>query len=59
MQTMMGMLDRHLWRKDTKDISTLPASVIRILVCGNSGAGKSSLINCVFGDVQVSKSHLL
>ena len=31
---------------------------IRILVCGNSGIGKSTLINAVFGAEVVSTSHL-
>lgn len=52
-QSRMGVENINFWKKDPNDISDRPASVVRILVCGNAGAGKSSLINCVFGDVQV------
>jgi len=43
----------ELWAKAPDDIADRPADVVRILVCGNAGIGKSSLIDSVFGEVKV------
>jgi len=43
----------ELWAKAPNDIADRPADVVRILVCGKAGIGKSSLINSVFGQVKV------
>lgn len=51
--TMMGNLDglpnRGFWNLNQLENPDLKPGAIRILVCGNTGVGKSTLINTVFG----------
>lgn len=50
---MMGDLDglpnRGFWNLNQPENPNLKPGAIRILVCGNTGVGKSTLINTVFG----------
>ena len=44
------------WNEDAPILQEEDTSPVRILVCGNTGVGKSTLINEVFGEVMVHKS---
>lgn len=41
--------NRGFWALNSLESSDLRPGAIRILVCGNTGIGKSTLINAVFG----------
>ena len=43
-----GMVNPGFWSDDDEDDTTNPGA-IRVLVCGNTGVGKSTLINKTFG----------